>query len=127
MAEDDYCYLTTTGRRTGAAHEIEIWFEVDEGTTPAGPGATIFLLAGGGRGSDWVRNIEADPAVTVRFGSDPTVHVGRGRLLDDDTADADEVERARRLVFTKYQGGSGGDLSDWRVRALPVAIDLGLG
>jgi len=124
MAEDDFCYLTTTGRRSGEPHEIEIWYELDEGAAAPGPGATIFLLAGGGRASDWVRNAAAEPAVTVRFGIDDTSYVGRARLLDDDGADRAEEERARRLVFTKYQGGSGGDLSGWRVRALPVAIDL---
>ena len=31
-AADDFCYLTTTGRRTGNPHEIEIWFAVDPGT-----------------------------------------------------------------------------------------------
>ncbi len=124
MAEDDFCYLTTVGRRSGRPHEIEIWYALDEGSGPIGPGATIFLLAGGGRGSDWVRNAEEDAAVSVRFGTDATVHAGTARLLDGADADQGEVERARRLVFTKYQGRSGGDLADWRVRALPVAIDL---
>ena len=36
-----------------------------------------------------------------------------------------EDARARRLVFDKYQPGYGGDLTDWRARALPVAVDLG--
>jgi deazaflavin-dependent oxidoreductase (nitroreductase family) len=124
MADDDYCYLTTIGRRSGTPHEIEIWYELDEGAGSIEPGTTIFLLAGGGRGSDWVRNAAANPAVTVRFGADSTVFAGTARLLDQDGADPAEEERARRLVFTKYQGRSGGDLSDWRVRALPVAIDL---
>jgi len=127
MAEDDFCYLTTVGRRTGEGHEIEIWYELDDGASGIGPGVTIFLLAGGGRGSDWVRNAAAAPSVTVRLGADPTLYTGAARLLDEDGADPDEVERARRLVFTKYQGRSGGDLRDWRVRALPVAIDLGVG
>ena len=42
MAEDDYCYLVTTGRRSGQPHEIEIWYEHD----PLAP-ATLFLLAEG--------------------------------------------------------------------------------
>ena len=57
-AEDDYCYLTTTGRVTGEPHEIEIWFAAD--------GDTLFMLAGAGDRSDWVRNLRAQPAVTVR-------------------------------------------------------------
>ena len=26
VAADDYCYLTTTGRRSGRPHRIEIWY-----------------------------------------------------------------------------------------------------
>ena len=116
MADDDYCYLVTTGRRSGQPHEIEIWYEHD----PVAP-ATVFLLAGTGRASDWVRNLEAAPAATVRFGGDPTVRRVVGRTIDGDDA---EARRARDLVFAKYQPRSTGDLSSWRERSLPVALDL---
>lgn len=116
MAEDDFCYLTTTGRISGASHEIEIWYELD----PVAP-ATVFLLAGAGHGSDWVRNLAHDPAATLRFGTDPEVQAVRGRILDGDT---DEARRARDLVYAKYHPRGHGDLRDWRERALPVALDL---
>ena len=29
-ADEQYCYLTTAGRRTGRSHEIEIWFGAHE-------------------------------------------------------------------------------------------------
>lgn len=32
LGDEDMCYLTTTGRRTGTPHEIEIWFGIREGT-----------------------------------------------------------------------------------------------
>ena len=51
--DDDYCYLTTRGRVTGNDHEIEIWYARD--------GDTLYLLAGAGDASDWVRNLQADP------------------------------------------------------------------
>ena len=113
MADDDYCYLTTTGRVTGSPHEIEIWYVRE--------GSTLYLLAGAGRRSDWVRNLEVEPAVTVRFGADPQTFGGRGRILDDGS---DAEERARSLVFEKYQPRNAGDLGGWRVDALPVAVDL---
>ncbi len=115
MAEDDFCYLTTTGRISGDPHEIEIWYELD----PVAP-ATAFLLAGGGHGSDWVRNLASDPVAMVRFGTDPAVQQVRARVLDDET---DESRRARDLVFAKYQARGHGDLADWRERSLPVALD----
>lgn len=115
MAADDYCYLTTTGRRTGRPHRIEIWY--------ARAGAALYLLAGGGRSSDWVANLEADPAVTVEL--DDTVHEARGRVLDGREGAA-EAELARALVFDKYAPRQSGDLTGWRVNALPVALDLGV-
>jgi deazaflavin-dependent oxidoreductase (nitroreductase family) len=110
-ADADFCYVTTRGRRTGQPHEIEIWFATD--------GDTLYLLSGGGDRSDWVRNARNDAAITVRLGE--TTRPGRARVVE---AGTDEDARARRLVVEKYQPRYGGDLSDWRVRALPVAIDL---
>ena len=110
VAADDYCYLTTTGRRTGQPHRIEIWYATE--------GDALYLLAGGGRSSDWVRNLEADPAVTLEL--DGEMSATRARVVDDD----EEAERARTLLFEKYQPRSDGDLTSWRVRALPIAIDL---
>ena len=109
-----FCYLTTTGRRSGRAHTIEIWF--------ARSGDTLYLLSGGGDRSDWVRNLQRDPAVTVRLGRrDAAALPGRARVV---SAGSDEDELARRLVAGKYQPAYGGDLSGWRRSALPVAVDL---
>lgn len=116
MAGDDFCYVATTGRRTGKPHEIEIWY--------ARHGDTLYLLAGAGRSSDWVANLARDPRCTVRIGADTFDAVAR--LLDDEAGGADPVEesRARTLVFDKYQPRYGGSLEDWRERSLPVAVDL---
>ena len=110
LSNEPFCYVTTTGRRSGRPHRIEIWF--------GWAGGTIYLLAGGGRRSDWVRNLLAAPVVPVRIGD--RAFTGHGRLV----ADAEEDRRARDLVFGKYAPGYGGDLTSWRDRALPVAIDL---
>jgi deazaflavin-dependent oxidoreductase (nitroreductase family) len=109
-----FCYLTTTGRVSGRSHTIEIWFALH--------GRTLYLLSGGGDRSDWVRNLQSDPAVTVRLGRrDADELPGRARVVE---AGTDEDELARRLVAGKYQPGYGGDLSGWRRSALPVAVDL---
>lgn len=110
MAGDDYCYVTTTGRRSGRPHRIEIWY--------ARAGATLYLLAGGGTASDWVRNLQADPVVTVEL--DGRSRPARARIIEDRAED----ERARTLVFDKYQPRGHGDLTAWRASALPVAVDL---
>ena len=110
MAADDYCYLTTTGRRTGRPHRIEIWY--------AREGDALYLLAGGGRSSDWVRNLLADPAVVVEV--DGTERAARARVVDEGPVSSS----ARARVFEKYQPRYEGDLGDWREQSLPVALDL---
>jgi deazaflavin-dependent oxidoreductase (nitroreductase family) len=110
-----FAYLTTTGRRTGRPHRIEIWFGVEGGGSAS---SSAFLLAGGGRSSDWVANLEADPAVTIEIG--PSTWSAVARVVTDDA----EAATARRLLCEKYQPTYDGDLAGWRDSALPVAVDL---
>jgi deazaflavin-dependent oxidoreductase (nitroreductase family) len=109
-SDDDFCYLTTRGRRTGRPHEIEIWFALDDGS--------LYLLSGGGDGSDWVRNLRADPAVTVRVRD--RNYEASARVIDE----SEESERGRRLVFEKYQPRYDGSLERWRRESLLVALDV---
>ncbi len=106
----DYCYLTTTGRRSGRPHRIEIWY--------ASYGDTLYLLSGGGRSSDWVQNLCADPVVLVELNGES--RPARARVVQP----GDEAEQARALVFAKYAPRFSGDLTRWRDRALPIAIDI---
>jgi deazaflavin-dependent oxidoreductase (nitroreductase family) len=108
--DDDFCYLTTRGRVSGQSHEIEIWFALD--------GTTLYFLAGAGEASDWVRNLRAESAVTVKVRD--VTYRATARLVTD----ADEDVRARDLVFEKYQPRNHGELVSWRGRALPVAVDI---
>lgn len=110
-AEESFCYVSTTGRRTGRLHTIEIWFGEWDGT--------LYLLSGGGDRSDWVRNILDEPQVEVRVG-DQTWQA-RGRMVED----PEEEVRARRLLAAKYQGWrEGRPLSRWAGTALPIALDI---
>ena len=110
LSSEAYCYLTTTGRRSGEPHTVEIWFALR--------GSTAYLLSGGGERADWVRNLRRDPEVTVRIGD--RWFVGRARVVTD----PDEDRLARELLPEKYQRSYRGDLSGWRGRAVPVAVDL---
>jgi deazaflavin-dependent oxidoreductase (nitroreductase family) len=114
VTDDDYCYLTTRGRVTGHDHEIEIWYVRESD----GSGNTLYLLAGAGEQSDWVRNLQAEPAVRVCIND--VTYDARGRVVTD----PDEDRHARTVVFEKYQPRNQGELVTWRERALPVAIDL---
>jgi len=109
-ADDDFCYLTTSGRVSGRPHEIEIWFAL--------AGRTLFLLSGGGDRSDWVRNLLAEPSVTVRVGD--TTYDATARAVEA----VEESERGRGLVFEKYQPRYDGSLERWRRESLLVALDV---
>ena len=111
LVAESFCYLTTTGRVTGRPHEIEIWFSLVPQTR------TLYMLAGGGDRADWVRNLRKEPAVTVRVSGERLK--GKARVVED----GEEDELARRLLVEKY-ARSPGSLSDWRRRALPLAVDL---
>lgn len=114
MSGDDFCYLTTRGRVSGHDHEIEIWYAREREDRRD----TLYLLAGAGERSDWVRNLQVEPAVRVRI--DDVTHAARARVVTD----PDEDRHARTVVFEKYQPRNAGELESWRERALPVAVEL---
>jgi len=109
-SDQPYLYLTTTGRRTGQPHRIEIWF--------ATQGPRIYLMAGGRDRSDWVRNLRANPRVLVELGDE--THTGQARILEPGTT---EDRLARTLLLAKY-GPTEDDLDEWGRTSLPVAIDF---
>jgi len=112
VAQQQYCYLTTRGRRTGNPHTIEIWFGLE--------GATLYLLAGSGESSDWVKNLRREPEVQIRL--DGVTYSATARVVTDRAED----ELARGMLVSKYQPGYNDDLTNWGKTAVPVAIDLAL-
>jgi deazaflavin-dependent oxidoreductase (nitroreductase family) len=110
LADRDFAYLTTRGRRTGRPHRIEIWFGLRDGI--------LYMLSGGGDRSDWVRNLMAEPAVGIEVGG--VERPARARVVVDPEEDA----AARRLLATKYQEWrEGRPLSNWARTALPLAVE----
>ena len=109
LDREEFCYVTTVGRRTGKPHTIEIWFSA--------VGNTIYILAGDGERSDWVQNLAGDPSAGVKIGEH--AYRGNGRVV----VDRDEAAQARKLIPAKYADREDG-LEEWAITALPVAIDL---
>ncbi len=107
-----FTYLTTTGRVTGNSHTVEIWFALDPHDA-----ARLYMLAGGGRKTDWVRNLARNPAVTLKLG-DILYPATAAALAPDDATDA----TARRLLVEKYAKAH--ELDDWGRTALPVVFVL---
>ena len=111
LADEAYCYLTTTGRVTGNPHEIEIWFGLKDNT--------LYLLSGNMNKSDWVKNLLKNPSVTVRVGEQ--TFNATARLVKE----TEEEMTARNLVADKYNERKvNGSLSNYARSALVVAIDL---
>ena len=111
LANENFCYLTTTGRVTGRPHEIEMWFSLIPETR------TLYMLSGGRGRSDWVKNLSRDPEVTVSIAGEKFSGLAR------EASDAEEDELARRLLVEKYESNPG-SLANWRRTALPVAVEL---
>jgi deazaflavin-dependent oxidoreductase (nitroreductase family) len=95
-------YLTTVGRKTGKPRTIEIWFVIYQ--------RHIYLLAEHGLKAQWVRNIQANPEVTIQI--EQHRFRARGRILDD-APDRQEWQAVADLSRRKYGWGEG----------LPVAFD----
>jgi deazaflavin-dependent oxidoreductase (nitroreductase family) len=104
----DVCYLTTTGRRSGRPHRIEIWFLEDAGA--------VYLFAGGGDRSDWVRNLRANPQVHLEL-------PGRQRRPYSASVVSDVDPVLRRRMDTKYHATPpDGVLTQWAQRSTVVRL-----
>ena len=105
------CYLTTSGRVSGRPHEIEIWF--------AALGDSLYLISGGGTDSDWVQNLAAEPAATVRVGEETIPVVGRVPVHP-----GEERTVAIDHLHDKYGAQVTGTREDWHRTAFIVALDV---
>ena len=102
-ADPEFAYLTTTGRRTGEPHTVELWYRrTDDGT--------VWFLAGD-PSSDWVRNAQAGPDVEVRIGDGP---IATGVAFV-----GGEHPEVRRLFADRYQGGR---MTEWARTSTAVAV-----
>ena len=109
LANESYCYLTTTGRVTGNPHEIEIWFGLKDNT--------IYLLSGNMDRSDWVKNLLKNPSVTVMIANQ--TFKATARLVTD----KQEETSARNMVADKYNERKlNGSLSNYARSALVVGV-----
>lgn len=95
MAEE-FLYLTTIGRVSGKAREVEIWFVENDGK--------YYVLAEHRENADWVKNISRNRYVHVRIGQ-------RGidaaaRVLDA-KQDRDAYAIVQQLMKEKYAWDQG--------------------
>lgn len=93
---EQYLYLTTTGRATGKAREIEIWFVEHD--------SKYYVLAEHRERADWVKNIAKNPYVHVRVGA--SAWDAAARVLDAEK-DRAVCHIAQKLMREKYGWGAG--------------------
>jgi deazaflavin-dependent oxidoreductase (nitroreductase family) len=79
--------LTHYGRKTGKPYEVVIWYLVD--------GDKLYLVSANAN-RNWVRNVKARPAISLRIGDQ--VFNGEVRVITD----PDEREKVNALVERKY-------------------------
>ena len=88
--------LTTRGRRSGRHYTTPIGYvAVDPSGLPHPPGAVVYLFRAAPGGADWLANLRAQPAVTVRIG--PHYYQARASVL--------RGERQRRQALSCYLHG----------------------
>ena len=104
--KEEYCYLTTRGRKTGNPHEIEIWFIVHENS--------LYIMSGNMERSDWVRNLLKEPRVSIRIAGQTFSAVAN--LLEDKTVE----QMIRTGMAVKYNEWEGQGPSEWARTALVV-------
>jgi deazaflavin-dependent oxidoreductase (nitroreductase family) len=117
MAGDDLAHaleerreisITVTGRKTGRAITIPVWFVSD--------GRVLWLLPVKGSDTPWYQNLEKNPAITVDAGG--MRRDLRARLLSDPQA----VNEVIRQFCEKYTPG---EIKRWYSR-LDVAVQIPL-
>lgn len=122
-----YGVITTTGRITGQPHAMCI--------RVARQGSTVYLTAIKGGRPDWIRNIEANPEVTIRIRGGRLA--GKARLLQPGYHEHEGAipAYARPVPFdyVTYAMHARGRprrarvaelLRDWFIDGTPVAVDL---
>lgn len=103
LTDEQFLYLTTTGRVTGLPREIEIWYVFD--------GGKFYVLAEHFHQAQWVKNIQRQPQVRVRIAGRTFEAIAR---VLDEAEDAAAWQTAQRLGREKYGWGDG----------LPVELTL---
>jgi len=91
-----FLYLTTTGRKTGKPHRIEIWFvEHDK---------RYYITSERGRRAHWIQNIMRLPKVS--FNVSNMQFEGSARILDQ-ARDYELSALVSKLMREKYGWGDG--------------------
>jgi deazaflavin-dependent oxidoreductase (nitroreductase family) len=91
---ETFLYMTSTGWKSGNAHQIEIWYVEHDGK--------YYIVAEHRERTHWLQNIQHNPAITFRVGE--AEFSGVGRVIDGDSELAATVST---LMDEKYDWSAG--------------------
>ncbi len=109
-ASEKFIHLTTTGRKTGKPHMVELWFAVNDGKV---------YLSHEGEETDWMKNIKKNEEVAFEIGGKR--FTGKARYLKDRE---EETWTAKVWLYEKYYGKSSVEvIEDWFSLSRLLLID----
>lgn len=94
--KSEFLYLTTTGRKSGQPHEIEIWFVAHEDC--------YYLCAEHREQTQWVQNIQQNARVS--FWVEGRAYQGTARIIDP-AAQPEITAAVSALLDAKYKWSEG--------------------
>jgi hypothetical protein len=110
IADEKYIYLTTTGRKTGDSHTVELWFAQVEGK---------IYLSHEGALTDWMKNINKDSRVSLQIGG--TQFKGRAQIFQAGKS----FEIGKNALYIKYYGKKSKEvIDDWFSESAVIEINL---
>ncbi|MDQ1279547.1 MAG: hypothetical protein QG670_809 [Thermoproteota archaeon] len=110
LTTEKYVYLTTSGRKTGKRHTVELWFAVAAGKV---------YLSHEGDFTDWMKNILKDD--NVNFKIHDVSFKGKARIVKK----GEIFEIGKHALYRKYYGeASKGVIDDWFSESNVIAISL---
>lgn len=97
---EKFIYLTTTGRKSGNPHTVELWFAVADGHV---------FLSHEGKMTDWMKNLKRNGDVKIKIGS---LKLAGKASITSDHGDSREV--GKKALYEKYYGPASKEvLDDW--------------
>ena len=101
MSTEQFLYLTTTGRVTGQARQIEIWYVEHNGC--------YYIVSEHREKAHWVRNFQKQPAVnfSVGTGDEPESARRRSAAFARAVTDPELLDQVRALMNSKYGWSNG--------------------
>jgi hypothetical protein len=99
VADENYIYLTTKGRRTKHPHTVELWFVFSHGK---------IYLSHEGKYTDWMRNLLKDERVEFRIRD--LQFKGRAQMIKKGKA----FDIGIHALYLKYYGKASEEIiNDW--------------